>query len=60
MNDFDYDVMQKKRIARGSYNRKRGSKSKKMFSAVRQAHTETMEGEEWKSHGLRNEQAPVV
>lgn len=29
MNDFDYDVMQKKRIARGAFNRKCGSKSKK-------------------------------
>ena len=29
MNDFDYDVMCKKRIARGDRNRKRGSKSKK-------------------------------
>lgn len=29
MNDFDYDVMQKKRIARGAFNRKGGSKSKK-------------------------------
>ena len=29
MNDFDYDVMQKKNIARGAYHRKGGSKSKK-------------------------------
>lgn len=29
MNDFDYDVMQKKRIASGAVHRKRGSKSKK-------------------------------
>ena len=29
MNDFDYDVMQKKRIARGASRMKRGSKSKK-------------------------------
>lgn len=29
MRDFDYDVMQKKRNARGAFNRKRGSKSKK-------------------------------
>lgn len=29
MNDFDYDVMQKKRIARMAQYRKRGSKSKK-------------------------------
>lgn len=29
MNDFDYDSMQKKRIARGAMNMKRGSKSKK-------------------------------
>lgn len=29
MNDFDYDVMQKKRTARGAVHRKRGSKSKK-------------------------------
>ena len=29
MNDFDYDVMQKKRIARGASHMKRGSKSKK-------------------------------
>lgn len=29
MNDFDYDVMQKKRTARGAYNKKGGSKSKK-------------------------------
>lgn len=29
MNDFDYDVMQKKRIARGAWNRKCGSKSKR-------------------------------
>ena len=29
MNDFDYDVMQKKRIARGAYHRKGGSKSKR-------------------------------
>lgn len=28
MNDFDYDVMQKKRIASGDRHRKRGSKSK--------------------------------
>ena len=29
MNDFDYEVMQKKRIARGAAHMKRGSKSKK-------------------------------
>jgi hypothetical protein len=29
MNDFDYDSMQKKRIARGAYAKKNGSKSKK-------------------------------
>ena len=29
MNDFDYDCMQKKRIASGAVHRKRGSKSKK-------------------------------
>lgn len=29
MHDFDYDAMQKKRIARGAMNMKRGSKSKK-------------------------------
>lgn len=29
MNDFEYDVMVKKRIARGAANRKRGSKSQK-------------------------------
>lgn len=29
MHDFDYDVMQKKRIARGAAHRKRGAKSKK-------------------------------
>lgn len=29
MNDFDYDVMQKKRIARGAYHRKGGSKSRR-------------------------------
>ena len=29
MNDFDYDAMQKKRIARGASHMKRGSKSKK-------------------------------
>jgi hypothetical protein len=29
MNDFDYDVMVKKRVARGAFHRKRGSKSKK-------------------------------
>ena len=29
MNDFDFDVAQKKRIARGAYNRKGGSRSKK-------------------------------
>lgn len=29
MNDFDYDSMQKKRIARGAMHMKRGSKSKK-------------------------------
>ena len=29
MNDFEYDVMVRKRIARGAFNRKRGSKSKK-------------------------------
>lgn len=29
MHDFDYDVMQKKRIASGAVHRKRGSKSKK-------------------------------
>lgn len=29
MNDFDFDVMQKKRIARGSAHMKRGSKSRK-------------------------------
>ena len=29
MNDFDFDVMQKKNIARGAYHRKGGSKSKK-------------------------------
>lgn len=29
MNDFDYDAMQKKRIARGAAHMKRGSKSKK-------------------------------
>lgn len=29
MNDFDYDVMQKKRVAKSAANRKRGSKSKK-------------------------------
>ena len=29
MHDFDYDVMQKKRIARGASHMKRGSKSKK-------------------------------
>ena len=29
MNDFDYEVMQKKRIARGASRMKRGSKSKK-------------------------------
>lgn len=29
MNDFDYDCMQKKRIASGAGHRKRGSKSKK-------------------------------
>lgn len=29
MNDFDYDVMLKKRVARGAYHRKRGSKSRK-------------------------------
>jgi hypothetical protein len=29
MNDFDYDAMQKKRIARGAYARKGGARSKK-------------------------------
>lgn len=29
MNDFDYDAMQKKRIARGAYAKKGGSRSKK-------------------------------
>lgn len=29
MNDFDYDVAQKKRIARGAYHKKGGSRSKK-------------------------------
>ena len=29
MNDFDYDVYLKKRVARGAFARKRGSKSKK-------------------------------
>ena len=29
MHDFDYDAMQKKRIARGASHMKRGSKSKK-------------------------------
>ena len=29
MNDFDFDVLQKKRIARGAYHRKNGSKSKR-------------------------------
>ena len=29
VNDFDFDVMQKKNIARGAYHRKGGSKSKK-------------------------------
>lgn len=29
MNDFDFDIMQKKRIARGAAARKRGSKSRK-------------------------------
>ena len=29
MNDFDFDVMQKKNVARGAYHRKGGSKSKK-------------------------------
>jgi len=29
VHDFDFDAMQKKRIARGAANRKRGSKSKK-------------------------------
>lgn len=29
VHDFDYDVMQKKRIARGAAHRKRGTKSKK-------------------------------
>lgn len=29
MNDFDYDVKEKKRIARGAYAKKNGSKSKK-------------------------------
>ena len=29
MHDFDYDAMQKKRIARGAMHMKRGSKSKK-------------------------------
>lgn len=28
MNDFDYDALQKKRIARGAYHKKNGSKSK--------------------------------
>lgn len=29
MNDFEYDVMQKKRIARGAHHMKRGSKSRR-------------------------------
>lgn len=29
MNDFDFEVKEKKRIARGAYNRKRGSRSRK-------------------------------
>lgn len=29
MNDFDYDVMQRKQLARSAYHRKRGSKSRK-------------------------------
>lgn len=29
MSDFEYDVMQKKRVARGAVHRKRGAKSKK-------------------------------
>lgn len=29
MNDFDFDVKEKKNLARGAYHRKRGSKSKK-------------------------------
>ena len=29
MNDFDFDVLQKKRIARSAYHRKNGSKSKR-------------------------------
>lgn len=31
MHDFDYDVMQKKRIASGAAHRKRGAKSKKVY-----------------------------
>lgn len=33
MNDFNFDVMQKKRIANNAARMKRGSKSKKMFPA---------------------------
>lgn len=29
MNDFDYEVMQRKRLARQAFHRKSGSKSKK-------------------------------
>ena len=53
MHDFDYDAMQKKRIANNARRMKNGSKSKKMLSAERSHDAYRMEKEEWTRERLQ-------